>query len=183
MRSQALLVPVLAFAALASLAAQARAETVRLVLSIEGRGNVEMQLLTDKAPKTCAQIERLAKAGFYDGLRFHREERTPRPFLVEVGDPRSRQSLEEKDLGSKGSGTTVPYEATADVPQEAGIVGLVRDPKDKNSGDSAFYILLAPARFLDGKYTAFARVTKGMDVLATIRKGDRIASARIVRTP
>ena len=177
MTLKAVLVPALLLAAFAS----ARAETVKLVLSIEGRGDVTMQLLTDKAPKTCAQIERLANSGFYNGLRFHREERSPRPYLVEVGDPRSRTSLDASDLGSKGSGTPIPFEAT-DVPQEAGVVGLVRDLSDKNSGDSSFYILLAPARFLDAKYTAFARVISGMDVVTKIKRGDRIASAKIVRT-
>ena len=178
MRLKALLAPALLLAAFAS----ARAETLRLVLSIEGRGDVTMTLLTDKAPKTCAQIERLANSGFYNGLRFHRVEKSPRPFLVEVGDPRSKSGVDGADLGSQGSGAKVPFEAN-DVAQEAGIVGLVRDPKDKASGDSAFYILMAPARFLDGKYTAFARITDGMDVVKSIQKGDRIASAKIVRSP
>ncbi|RYG32031.1 peptidylprolyl isomerase [bacterium] len=175
---RAALVPFLLLAAFT----QAQAETVKLVLSIEGRGDVTMQLLTDKAPKTCAQIERLATSGFYNGLRFHREERTPRPFLVEVGDPRSRDSLDAGDLGTKGSGSKIPFEPT-DVPQEAGIVGLVRDQADKNSGDSSFYILLAPARFLDNKYTAFAKVISGKEIVEKIKRGDRITSAKIVRTP
>lgn len=178
MRLKALLVPAL----LLSVFASARAETVKLILNIEGRGDVAIRLLTDKAPKTCAQIERLAKSGFYDGLRFHRAERSPRPFLVEVGDPRSRQGVSGSDLGTKGSGTTIPFEAT-DIPQDAGIVGLVRDLSNKNSGDSSFYILLSPARFLNGKYTAFGQVVSGMEVLSKIEKGDRIASAKIVRTP
>ena len=175
-----LLKPLLPIALILGGFAVARAETVNLVLSIEGRGDVSIELLTDKAPKTCAQIERLAKSGFYDGLRFHREERSPRPFLVEVGDPRSKQGTDAKDLGTKGSGKTLPLE-TNDVAQVAGIVGLARNLEEKNSGDSSFYILLGPARFLDGKYTAFGKVSSGMDVVAKIRKGDRIATAKIVR--
>ena len=164
----------------ATTVAAARAD-VRLVLSIEGRGDVAIRLLEDKAPKTCAQIERLAKAGFYDGLRFHRVEKTPKPFLVEVGDPRSRDDVQASDLGSKGSGTKVPFENSG-VEQDAGVVGLVRSETDKDSGDSAFYILLSPARFLNGKYTAFGQVVAGMDVVGRIQKGDRIASAKIVRS-
>ena len=158
----------------------ARAETVRLVLSVEGRGDVTIRLFTDKAPKTCAQIERLAKAGFYDGLRFHRVERLPRPFLVEVGDPRSKSDLDAPSMGSQGSGTTVPFEDTG-IEQEAGIVGLVRDVSDKGSGDSTFYILLSPATFLNGKYAAFGKVESGLDVVRRIERGDKIASAKIVR--
>ena len=174
--------PLLSAALLLGSWAVARGETVSLVLSIEGRGDVAIQLLTDKAPKTCAQIEKLAKSGFYDGLRFHREERSPRPFLVEVGDPRSKDGVDGDDLGTKGSGQTVPLEGN-DVAQIAGIVGLRRNLEDKNSGDSSFYILLGPSRFLDGKYTAFGKVSSGMDVVAKIRKGDRIATAKIVRAP
>ncbi len=160
--------------------AAARAD-VRLVLSVEGRGDVAIRLLTDRAPKTCAQIERLANAGFYNGLRFHRVEKNPRPFLVEVGDPRSRNDVQAPDLGSQGSGTKIPFEDSG-VDQDAGVVGLVRSESEKNSGDSAFYILLSPARFLNGKYTAFGQVVAGMDVVARIQRGDRIASAKIVRS-
>jgi cyclophilin family peptidyl-prolyl cis-trans isomerase len=59
-------------------------------------------------------------------------------------------------------------------------VGLSALPNDKNSGDSQFYVLLGPARFLDGSYTVFGKVVEGMDVVNKIEKGDRIDKVTIV---
>lgn len=153
-------------------------ETV-MHLSIEGRGDVYIVLYTKEAPKTTAHIISLVRQGFYNDQRFHRVEKSPRPYLVQVGDPISKTDLNNPQIGLNGSGEKVPYEETSFTNGD-GAVGLVRTLNDRNSGDSQFYMLLAPARFLDGSYTVFGQVVSGLDVLQKIERGDRIKSASIL---
>ncbi len=74
----------------------------------------------------------------------------------------------------------MPFEESGLV-NDAGAVGLSTMPGDRDSGDSQFYILLGAARFLDGQYTVFGQVERGMDVVQAIQLGDRIGSVRITR--
>jgi peptidyl-prolyl cis-trans isomerase B (cyclophilin B) len=144
---------------------------------VEGKGSFTVQLYTDKAPKTTAHIMKLARSGFYDGQRFHIAIHSPRPYRIQVGDPSSK-SGDLDSAGSGGSGDSVPYEETG-MPNVAGAVGLSTIPGNKNSGDSQFYVLLGPARFLDGSYTVFGKVVDGLDVVNKIEKGDRIQRVTI----
>lgn len=155
-------------------------ETI-LRLDIESRGAIYIKLHTKEAPKTTAHIAKLAREGFYNGQRFFRVVREPRPYLVALGDPDSRdaRNIESPTIGQKGSGGRIPYEETG-FKNEAGAVGLSTLPKDRNSGDSQFYMLLAPSRFLDGNYTVFGRVVSGMDVLNRIERGDLVTRASIL---
>jgi peptidylprolyl isomerase len=151
----------------------------RLRLEIEGKGAVVIRLYPDKAPKAVGQIVKLAKSGFYDGLRFHRADRTPRPYLVQVGDPQSRSgNLDAGDMGTHGTGARIPFEDTG-LRNVAGAVGLARLGQDRDSGDSQFYVMLGSQGFLDGNYTVFGQVTDGMEVVRKIEKGDRIAKATV----
>ncbi|MEI8282841.1 MAG: peptidylprolyl isomerase, partial [Armatimonadota bacterium] len=117
--------------------------------------------------------------GFYNGLRFHRAEKKPKPFLVQVGDPASRNSDVSSDSHG-GSGSGIAKEESG-LQNELGAVGLASIPEEHILGDSQFYILLTPAKFLDGKYTVFGKVTSGMNVVQSIEKGDRILSAKVIR--
>lgn len=156
-------------------------ETI-MQLQIEARGNVYIKLHTAEAPRTTEHIARLVQSGFYDGQRFFRVIRSPRPFLVQIGDPASRDAskLDDPAMGSGGSGARIPYEPNR-FTHEAGTVGLATLPKDRDSGDSQFYITLAPAKFLDGNYTIFGQVVSGMDVVRSIERGDKVVAARILR--
>ncbi len=154
-------------------------ETV-LRVAIEGRGNIFIKLYTKEAPNASGQVARLAKSGFYNGQRFFRVEKSPRPFLAQIGDPKSKSgSIDDPGLGSGGSGTRVPFEDSG-YPNVAGAVGLSTLPGDKNSGDSQFYMLMATSRFLDGNYTVFGQIVSGMDVLRTIEKGDRVSAVTVI---
>lgn len=151
-----------------------------LKLEIEGRGTVWIRLNTKAAPKTTEHIIRLVKNGFYDGQRFHRADKTPKPYLVQVGDPASKSGdLDAQEMGSGGSGARIGYEDTG-MTNGVGAVGLARIMEDKESGDSQFYIVLSPSKFLDGRYTVFGTVVAGMDIVKRIEKGDRIVNATIV---
>jgi len=122
-------------------------------------GRVEIELRPDLAPLTVAHIKELTKKGFYDGLKFHR---VIPGFMAQTGDPLG--------TGAGGSGQTVKAEFTQ-THFLRGSLGLARTD-DPNSGDSQFFICFAPASFLDGKYTLFGQVTKGMEFIDAIKKGD-----------
>ncbi|MCA1995799.1 MAG: peptidylprolyl isomerase [Armatimonadetes bacterium] len=154
-------------------------ETV-LVLAIEGRGNVSILLHTKEAPKTTAHIIDLAKKGFYDGQRFFRVITTPRPYIVQFGDPNTKSKpLDDPSIGQGGTGVRIPYEDSGKS-NVVGAVGLSTPPKERDAGDCQFYINLSNNRFLDGSYTVFGQVVEGMDVVRRIELGDRVTKATIV---
>lgn len=158
-----------------------KGETV-MKIAVEGRGNVFIRLFTKEAPRTTSRIIELAKTGFYDGQRFHRVLRSPRPYLVQLGAPSSRdKDLDDKDLVTEGTGKKIPYEASGVSNDAEGIVGLSAETNNRDSGDCQFYILLGPAKFLDGNYTVFGKVVSGMDVVKKVEKGDRVVSVTIVQ--
>jgi peptidylprolyl isomerase len=122
-------------------------------------GRVVIELRPDLAPQTVAHIKELTKKSFYDGLKFHR---VIPGFMAQTGDPLGN--------GAGGSGQTVKAEFTP-THFLRGSLGLARTD-DPNSGDSQFFICFQPAPFLDGKYTLFGQVTKGMEFVDAIKKGD-----------
>ena len=153
-------------------------ETVVKIV-VEGRGDIYIKLHVKEAPKTTSHILKLVKDAFYDGQRFHKVERTPRPYLVEAGDPQSRGGVDSRDIGHGSSGTHVAFEDSGFLNEE-GAVGLAHSVDDRDSGDCQFYMLLTSAKWLDGDYTVFGKVVAGMDVLRKIQKGDKIVSMTIV---
>lgn len=161
--------------------ANAPEASVKLVLDVAGKGKVEITLAPDKAPKTCEHLVQLAQSGFYSGQKFIKAVKSPKPFLVQFGDPNSRtKPMDDPELGKTGSGKQIPYEDSG-LPNVRGAVGLSTLPKDRNSGDSIFYVSLAENRFLDGKYTVFGHVTKGIEVVDKVEVGDEVSSVTVVR--
>ena len=135
-------------------------------------GAITIALYADKAPKTVANFEKLARQGFYNGLTFHR---VVPGFVVQGGDP--------KGNGSGGPGYDLPAEIDPHLKHLTGTVAMARLPDSVNpqrrSSGSQFYICLAPQPELDGKYTIFGRVVKGMDRVFKIRRGDRMEKVTI----
>jgi peptidylprolyl isomerase len=124
-------------------------------------GKVVIRLRPDLAPKHVAQIKALVARKFYDGLVFHR---VIAGFMAQTGDP--------KGTGAGGSDLPdIPAEFTQ-TSFKRGTLGMAR-AEDPNSANSQFFICLADASFLDGKYTVFGEVTSGMDVVDKIKKGDQ----------
>lgn len=155
-----------------------KGETV-LKIEVEGRGNIFIQLYTKEAPQTTEHIIKKVKDNFYDKQRFHRVEKVPRPYLVQIGDPQSKTG-DLNTLSTTGKDGKIPYENSGFNHIE-GAVGLVRsNVSDLNTGGDQFYIALAPAKFLDGKYTVFGQVVSGMDVAKQIERGDRVISMTIL---
>ncbi len=154
-------------------------ETVMKVV-VAGRGNIFIHIFTKEAPKTSAHILDLAKSGFYDGQRFHKVVRTPRPFIAQVGDPASKSgNLDDPSMGSGGTGNKIPFEDNG-MSHDEGAVALASPPKDRNGGDCQFFFVLESSKFLDGKYTVFGKVVEGLDVMRTLQKGDRVESVTII---
>jgi len=149
-------------------------------MNLAGRGQIVMELYPDKAPKTVEHFLSLVRSGFYNGIKFHRVESNPRPFIVVAGDPLTKTlSLNDPRIGTGGSGVNVPFEKN-DLAFANGTLGLSRDKANPNSGDSQFFITLGAQPFLEGTYVAFGRVIQGLDVLKAIRVGDRIDSIRVL---
>lgn len=123
-------------------------------------GTIELELNVVDTPVTADNFMTLARRGFYDGLTFHRV--VPN-YLVQGGDPRADSE--------GGPGYTLRDELNQ-TPFLRGTVGMVLDWQD--TGGSQFFITHSPQPTLDGRYTAFASVVDGMDVVDQIRQGDVI---------
>ena len=175
---------VVLLAALASLVfAQYKPKSGETVvrLTLESNSTIDILLYTKQAPKTTSRIINLVQQGFYNGQRFHKVVKNPRPFLVQIGDPGSKtKSMDDKTLGTGGTGTRVPFEDSG-FANVTGAVGLATQENDRDSGDSQFYILLANSRFLNGASTVFGQVVFGLDSVNKIALGDKVTSATIVR--
>ena len=146
------------------------------VITLETGGQITLEFFPADAPKHVENFVKLVRAGFYDGQRFHRVEPG---FVVQLGDPKSKTlPMDHPDMGTGGPGYTIKAEFN-NRKFERGVLGMARSD-DPDSAGSQVYVMLGPAPFLNGKYTAFGHVTKGMDVVDTIRVGDRIKSIKVV---
>jgi cyclophilin family peptidyl-prolyl cis-trans isomerase len=122
-------------------------------------GTIKIKLFPDKAPKTVARIKELVSRGFYNGLIFHR---IIDGFMIQGGDPTG--------TGTGGSGQSIPDEFNNGLKHDKkGVVAMAHSAAP-NSQDSQFYITLAPATHLDGKYTVFGQVIDGQDVVDKMGK-------------
>jgi peptidyl-prolyl cis-trans isomerase B (cyclophilin B) len=134
------------------------------VLEVEGFGEIRFELLRDVAPKTVANFITLARDGFYDGTTFHR---VIPGFMIQGGDPNTKDDDPRNDgLGGPGRAIEDEFNATQHV---RGVVSMAHKGFPRSAG-SQFFIVLAEVPHLDGKYTAFGRVTSGMEI------ADRIAA-------
>ena len=121
-------------------------------------GNIELKFFPDVAPNHVNNFIELSKKGFYDGTLFHR---VIPGFMIQGGDPNSKE--EDRSRHGTGSpGYTLKAEFN-DRPHKRGILSMARSANPDSAG-SQFYICVADANFLDGKYTVFGEVVSGMDV-------------------
>jgi len=123
-------------------------------------GRVVIELDPTIAPNHTARIRELTRAGFYDGVKFHR---VIPGFMAQTGDPTG--------TGTGGTGKKMAAEFN-NTPHVRGVVSMAR-ANDVNSADSQFFIVFADSRFLDNQYTAFGRVTSGMEFVDKIKAGTR----------
>jgi peptidyl-prolyl cis-trans isomerase B (cyclophilin B) len=126
-------------------------------------GEMVVQFWTDAAPNTIENFKKLAKQGFYDGTIFHR---IVKGFMIQGGDPNSKDLAKENRYGEGGPGYKIKAEFN-DHSHERGVISMAREP-DPDSAGSQFFICLAPVTRLDHQYTTFGKLTKGDDVLGKI---------------
>ena len=128
-------------------------------------GIIKLELDSSAAPITVENFLTLARAGFYDGLIFHR---VIKDFMIQGGDPTGS--------GMGGAEKTIKGEFAKNGVQNPishvrGVISMAR-ANDPDSASSQFFIVHKDAKYLDGSYAAFGKVVEGMDVV------DRIASAK-----
>jgi len=154
-------------------AAQSKAPTA--VIALEKGGEIVLEFWPADAPGHVKNFVDLARKGFYDGQRVHRVEPG---FVVQFGDPLSKTlPMDDPKMGTGGPGYTIKAEFNK-RPFERGVLGMART-NDPDSAGSQVYIMLGPAPFLNGQYTAFGHVTRGMELVDKIRVGDRIKAIRV----
>jgi peptidyl-prolyl cis-trans isomerase B (cyclophilin B) len=126
-------------------------------------GEMVVEFWPDVAPKTVENFKTLAGKGFYDGTAFHR---IMKGFMIQGGDPLTKDPNSESEWGTGGPGHKVKAEFN-DRPHVRGVLSMARS-SDPNSAGSQFFICLADSKFLDRQYTAFGKLIKGDDVLGKI---------------
>ena len=126
-------------------------------------GDMVVQFWTDAAPNTIENFKKLAKQGFYNGTIFHR---IVKGFMIQGGDPNSKDPAKENKYGEGGPGYKIKAEFN-DHSHERGVISMAREP-DPDSAGSQFFICLAPVTRLDHQYTTFGKLIKGDDVLEKI---------------
>jgi HEAT repeat protein/cyclophilin family peptidyl-prolyl cis-trans isomerase len=129
-------------------------------------GDIEWTFDAHEAPQTVRNFIRLARRGYFDSTAIHRV--VPN-FVIQDGDPTG--------TGSGGPGYTIRCEYNR-LRYEAGMVGMALSGKD--TGGSQWFITHSPQPHLNGKYTIFAHVTGGMDVVNRIVQGDRVLKVDIL---
>jgi len=134
-------------------------------------GDIEVKFFPDVAPKHVENFVKLAKEGFYNGTIFHR---VIPGFMIQGGDPNTKDSLKKDLYGQGGPGYTVKAEFS-DIPHKRGIVSMARAAEPDTAG-SQFFIVVEDSRFLDRKYSVVGEVPRGIgvaDKIANVPRDER----------
>ena len=174
-----------------------------VVMTVKG-SPITIEVDGTNAPITAGNFVDLVQKGEYDGTVFHRVVRDPQPFVVQGGDPQSKDpKVPVNRLGTGGyidpktkneryipleikpKGSEQPvYGKTITQPpvlsHKQGAVAMARS-QQPDSASSQFYFALADLGFLDGNYAVFGKVTEGFEVVNKIQQGDRIDSAKVTK--
>jgi peptidyl-prolyl cis-trans isomerase B (cyclophilin B) len=141
---------------------QLTAHPKRHLVIVTAQGTIKLQLFEKIAPNHVANIINLATTHFYDSTYFHR---VIPGFMIQGGDPNTKDNDFSND--GMGSGPQMLQAEFNSTHHARGILSMAR-ANDPNSASSQFFICVADAGFLDGKYTAFGQVIQGMDVVDKI---------------
>jgi len=131
------------------------------------RGTIKLKLHDDQAPKTVANFEKLAKQGFYNGLKFHRVIEN---FMIQTGCPQG--------TGTGGPGYKFADEFHPSLKHSGpGVLSMANS--GPNTNGSQFFITHVATPWLDGKHSVFGQVTEGQDIVNSIRQGDVMKSVTV----
>jgi len=161
-------------------AEEAKADDLPRVLLKTDKGDIEIELFENEAPNTVANFISLIERGFYDGLTFHR---VLPGFMAQGGCPTGN--------GTGGPGYHIPCECNKSDARKHFRGSISMAHAGPNTGGSQFFLTFIPTVSLDGRHTAFGRITKGMEVLSKIQrrnpqmanqpKPDKIVKAEVIR--
>jgi peptidyl-prolyl cis-trans isomerase B (cyclophilin B) len=164
---------------------------------------VVIQVNGTDAPITAGNFVDLVERGVYDGVMFHRVVRQPNPFVVQGGDPTSRdpnvpvsqlgragfvdpatQQPRQIPLEIKPQGAAQPvYSQTVTPPvqlsHKQGAIAMARSSA-VDSASSQFYFALADLPNLDGNYSVFGNLSQGFDIVNGVQQGDRVSLAKVI---
>jgi peptidyl-prolyl cis-trans isomerase B (cyclophilin B) len=131
-------------------------------------GAIRFEFYFDKAPKHVQQFIRLARSNFYDGSAFHRVIARG---LIQGGDPLLKDANTPRARWGTGALSQIEDEFS-DLKHERGVVSTVRIPGRASSGGAQFFICIGPQPQLDGQFSAFGRVTEGLEIVQQISLTD-----------
>mgnify|MGYP001583587899 FL=1 len=169
-------------------------KTVNATIKTE-KGDIELELHPDVAPKTVENFLKLSREGFYNSVKFHR---VIKDFMIQGGDPLSKTDNPKAGTGGPGytfedeinpkslglsdadikaleaAGYTYNYSLQS-LKVEPGVIAMANSGPNTN-GSQFFIVTTRPQPHLNGRHTVFGRVVKGMDVVKNITQGDKIIS-------
>ncbi len=137
------------------------------------KGDIEIELMDTDAPNTVANFVKLARAGFYDGTKFHR---VIKDFMIQGGDPQTKDDSLMARWGTGGPGYMFEDEIHLENKNLAGTISMANAGPDTNG--SQFFINTADNTFLDDKHTVFGKVVQGMEVVREIEASKTTAQDR-----
>lgn len=146
------------------------------------KGDITLEFFADQTPKTVENFLKLAKAGFYDGVKFHR---VIKGFMIQGGDPLTKDDAQMARWGTGGPGYMFEDEIT---PENSNVVGTISMANaGPNTNGSQFFINTKDNNFLDTKHTVFGEVIEGMDVVRAIEnvqtgQADRPIEAVVIKS-
>ncbi|MFN5786938.1 MAG: peptidylprolyl isomerase [Flavobacteriia bacterium] len=141
------------------------------------KGSMKVSLYTEDAPNTVANFVKLAKEGYYNGLKWHRV--IPN-FVIQGGCPNTKEG-ETGMPGTGGPGYKIDCELSGgNQYHDRGVLSMAH--AGRNTGGSQFFVCHSRdnTSHLDGNHTCFGKVTEGVDIVDDIRQGDSIDSIEII---
>jgi len=164
------------------------AKTYAVVISVEGKGDIRLELFASAAPRAVNSFVFLAREGFYDGLTFFR---VMPGFVAQAGDPTCSTDLTVVCNEASGPGYVLPREDSGHS-HDAGVLAMGAPQAGEEVNGSQFYITYAAQDYLDGRDTVFGRLVSGQEVLDSLvgrdpvdpaaQPGDKIVSITIEET-
>ena len=137
-----------------------------VTMSIEGYGDIIIELYPHIAPNTVNNFIYLVESGFYDNNTIHR---VYTGFVLQGGDPTGTGYGDSSNPGYSIKGEFTSNGFKNDLKHEKGVISMART-NDPNSADSQFFIMLEDASSLDGSYASFGKVISGMEVAEAIEE-------------
>jgi cyclophilin family peptidyl-prolyl cis-trans isomerase len=127
-------------------------------------GDIKIELFTSEAPETVGNFIKLAESGFYNGTKFHR---VIKDFMIQGGDPLSKESTQKNFWGTGGPGYVFDDEIN-NVILVQGVIAMANAGPNTN-GSQFFIITATETPWLQGKHTGFGTVVEGMDIVMKIQ--------------